>query len=62
MRKLIFKLLYFEIIKNFLTFLFVLSIIVWTLQSINYFDIVVNDGHGIKVYFYYAFLNLPKIF
>ena len=61
MRKLIFKLLYFEIIKNFLTFLFVLSIIVWTLQSINYFDFVTNDGHGIKVYFYYAFLNLPKI-
>ena len=61
MKKLIFKLLYFEIIKNFLTFLFVLSIIVWTLQSINYFDFVTNDGHGIKVYFYYAILNLPKI-
>jgi lipopolysaccharide export system permease protein len=61
MKKLIFKQLYFEIIKNFLTFLFVLSIIVWTLQSINYFDFVANDGHGIKVYFYYVVLNLPKI-
>lgn len=61
MKKLIFKQLYFEIIKNFLTFLFVLSIIVWTLQSINYFDFVTNDGHGLKVYFYYAILNFPKI-
>jgi len=61
MKKLIFKQLYFEIIKNFLTFLFVLSIIVWTLQSVNYFDFVTNDGHGLKVYFYYAILNLPKI-
>jgi lipopolysaccharide export system permease protein len=61
MKKLIFKQFYFELIKNFITFLSVISIIVWTLQSVNYFDFVTNDGHGIKVYFSYAILNLPKI-
>tara|TARA_A100001035_G_C27781704_1_gene502105 strand:+ start:968 stop:2008 length:1041 start_codon:yes stop_codon:yes gene_type:complete len=38
-----------------------MGIIVWTLQAVNYFDFVTEDGHGLKVYFFYTILNLPKI-
>ena len=37
------------------------GIIVWTLQAVNYFDYVSQDGHGLKTYFSYIILNFPKI-
>ena len=39
----------------------VVGLIVWTLQAVNYFDYVVQDGHGLKTYFFYTILNFPKI-
>ena len=39
-----------------------LSIIVWTIQAVNFLDFINNDGRGLKVYFLYTFFNLPKIF
>ena len=38
-----------------------MGLIVWTLQAVNYFDFVSEDGHGLKVYFYFTLLNFPKI-
>jgi hypothetical protein len=38
-----------------------MGLIVWTMQAVNYFDFVSKDGHGLKVYFLYTFLNFPKI-
>lgn len=38
-----------------------MSLIVWTIQAVNYFDFVTKDGHGLKVYLIYSLLNLPKI-
>ena len=38
-----------------------MGLIVWTLQAVNYFDYVTQDGHGLKVYFIYTILNFPKI-
>ena len=38
-----------------------MSLIVWTLQAVNYFDFVTEDGHGLRVYFSYTLLNFPKI-
>ena len=38
-----------------------MGFIVWTLQAINYFDLVAEDGHGLKIYFYFTILNFPKI-
>ena len=32
------------------------------IQGVNLLDIVSEQGHGLKVYFFYTFLNLPKIF
>ena len=61
MKKLIFKNFYIDTLSFFLTSLLTMSIIVWTLQAVNYFDFVTEDGHGLKIYFYYTFLSFPKI-
>jgi lipopolysaccharide export system permease protein len=50
-----------DIIKFFLITVLFLGIIVWTLQAINYFDFVTEDGHGLKIYFLYTVFNFPKI-
>ena len=34
----------------------------WVVQGVNLLDIVSEQGHGLKVYFFYISLNLPKIF
>ena len=61
MKKFIFKKLHQDTTYFFLTSLLVMSLIVWTLQAVNYFDFVTEDGHGLKVYFTYTLLNFPKI-
>ena len=32
------------------------------IQAVNYLDIVTEDGHSFKVYFFFTLLSLPKIF
>ena len=44
MKKTIFKKLYIDTAGFFLTFLLIMSLIVWTLQAVNYFDFVTEDG------------------
>lgn len=61
MKKLIFNQLYFNTIKFFFATLLVISLIVLTLQAVNYFDIVIEEGHGISIYFLYTLLSFPKI-
>ena len=61
MKKFIFKKLYLDTAYFFLSSLLVMGLIVWTLQAVNYFDYVTEDGHGLKVYFSYTLLNFPKI-
>tara|TARA_Y100000389_G_scaffold145463_1_gene144025 strand:+ start:644 stop:1750 length:1107 start_codon:yes stop_codon:yes gene_type:complete len=61
MKNLIFRKFYQNTSVFFLTSLFVMGIIVWTIQAVNYFDYVTEDGHGLKVYFLYTILNFPKI-
>ena len=60
------KLIYRKFAKDvFLFFLLVsisISLIVWVIQAVNFLDIVTEDGHGLKVYFLYTLLSLPKIF
>jgi lipopolysaccharide export system permease protein len=59
------KLIFINFLKDVLIFLLmsliIFGLIVWTLQAVNYFDFVTEDGHGLKVYFGYTFLNFPKI-
>jgi len=61
MKKLIFNKFYTNTTKFFLSTLLMVGIIVWTIQAVNYFDFVTEDGHGFKVYFIYTFLSFPKI-
>ena len=62
MKKLIFKKFAKDVFQFFLLVSISFSLIVWVIQAVNYLDIVTEDGHGLKVYFLYTLLGLPKIF
>ena len=62
MNKLIFRKLSLDIVSFFLLSSIAITSIVWVIQGVNLLDIVSEQGHGIKVYFFYTILNIPKIF
>ncbi len=62
MKKIIYKKIASDCIKFFLLTTFIMSIIIWVLQAVNYLDFVIEDGHGFLVYFNYTLLSFPKIF
>jgi len=62
MKKIIFNNLLKEILLFFLISSFALTLIIWVIQAVNYLDIVTEDGHSFKVYFFFTILSLPKIF
>lgn len=62
MNKLIFRKLSYDIFSFFLLSSLAITSIVWVIQGVNLLDIISEQGHGIKVYFFYTALNLPKIF
>ena len=47
-----------EIFKTFLTILFGLTAIAWTVRAVNFLDLIVESGYPIITYFQYSFLNL----
>ena len=61
MKKLIFEKFNKDTLSFFLTSILLMGLIVWTLQAVNYFDIVTEDGHGLNIYFLYTIFNFPKI-
>ena len=62
MNKLIFRKFFYDVFSFFLIASLCITIIIWVVQAVNYLDIVSEDGHGLKTYFIYTILNLPKIF
>ena len=62
MKKLLFRKFLFDHISQFFFFGISISVIVWVIQAVNFLDFVNEDGHGLRVYFLYTTLNLPKIF
>ena len=62
MKKLIFKKFAKDVFQFFLLVSISIALIVWVIQAVNFLDIVTEDGHGLKVYFLYTLLSLPKIF
>ena len=62
MNKLIFRKFSLDILNFFLIASFSITFIVWIIQAVNFLDLVSDDGHSLKVYFYYVSLNFPKIF
>ena len=61
MNKLIFK----KILFDYLNFLFIAilstSLIIWVFQSVNFLDIIIEDGRSYLTYINYSLLNIPKI-
>ena len=62
MNKLIFRKFSLDIVNFFLVASFSVTFIIWIIQAVNLLDLVSDDGHSLKVYFYYVSLILPKIF
>ena len=61
MKKLIIRNFCIDLTTFFMAILMLTGLIVWAIQAINFFDFVTEDGHGLKVYFFYSILNFPKI-
>ena len=61
MNKLIYKKFFNNITIFFILTTVSLGLIVWIIQAVNYLDFVSEDGHSLKIYFYYTVLSLPKI-
>ena len=61
MKKLIFRNFLKDIGTFFVLSTLSLSLVVWVIQSVNYLDLVSEDGHSLKVYFLYTLFTLPKI-
>ena len=62
MDKLLFRKFFYDVLIFFLISSLCITVISWIVQAVNYLDIVSEDGHGLKTYFTYTFLSLPKIF
>jgi lipopolysaccharide export system permease protein len=61
MKKLLFQKFINDTTKFFLIICLSISLIVWVIQAVGFLDIVTEDGHSFKIYFYYSILNFPKI-
>jgi len=61
MKNTIYKYIFNEFLRYFLVSLFSLTVIVWTVQSVNFLDLVTEDGHAFATYFYYSLLTLSKV-
>ena len=57
----IYKHFFLELSKYFFLVLFTFSTIVWTVQAVNFLDLIVEDGHAVSLYLNYSLLNIPKI-
>ena len=61
MKNRIYKYFFYELINYFVIVLFALTAVIWTVQAVNFLDLVTDDGHAFKVYSLFSFLTLPKI-
>ena len=61
MKKIIFRKIATDCMNFFVLASLSIGIIIWVLQAVNYLDFVIEDGHGLLVYFKYTLLNFPKI-
>ena len=61
MKNTIYKYFFHEFIMYFGVVIFALTAVIWTIQAVNFLDLVTDDGHAFLVYFFYSFLTLSKI-
>ena len=57
----IYRHFFLELSKHFFIVLFAFSAIVWAVQSVNFLDLIVEDGHSVGLYLKYSFLNIVKV-
>ena len=62
MKKTIYKYIFYEFTRYFAITLFALAAIVWSVQAVNFLDLVTEDGHAFKIYFSYSLLTFSKVF
>ena len=59
------KILFRKLLYDYLTFLFLsllsTAVVIWVFQSVNYLDIMIEDGRDYLVYLNFSLLNFPKI-
>ena len=61
MKNTIYKYIFYEFLRYFSVSLFALAIITWTIQSVNFLDLVTEDGHAFQTYFTYSMFTLSKV-
>ena len=61
MKKLLFRNFLKDTLKFFIVVCLSISLIVWVIQAVGFLDYVIDDGHGLYVYFTYSLLNFPKM-
>ena len=61
MKNRIYKYIFHEFTRYFSIVLFALTSVIWTIQAVNFLDLVTDDGHAFTVYLLYSFLVLPKM-
>ena len=57
----IYKYFTVEIIKSFVTILFALSAVAWTVRAVSFLDLIVENGHSISTYLFFSLLNITNI-
>jgi len=50
-----------EIFKSFFTILFAFTAIAWTVKSVNFMDLMVEDGYPVAIYLQYSLFNISSI-
>jgi lipopolysaccharide export system permease protein len=61
MKNTIYKYIFYEFLRYFSVTLFALAIITWTIQSVNFLDLVTEEGHAFQTYFIYSIFTLSKV-
>jgi len=61
MKNRIYTYFFHEFIRYFIVVLFAITAVIWTIQAVNFLDLVTDDGHAFKIYLLYTLLTLPKI-
>ena len=61
MKNRIYKYIFREFILNFFIVLFAFAAVIWTIQAVNFLDLVTDDGHAFRIYLLYSFLTISKV-
>ena len=61
MKNRIYNYFFYEFIRYFTVVVFALTAVIWTIQAVNFLDLVTDDGHAFRIYFLYSLFTIPKI-